>query len=345
MASSRLPPRVGVSGVDWGRYFLQAWDAYATERGTKPDFLIPAIVRSMEGTIKLGGSAMSYHQFRTMLAAFLAQPPLNIPVDEAKKLSGHSARRTHPTVAGIRRCEPNETAALGNWQGTRINPTTDMPTRYQGARDLTQLGVKMESIAACKWAMRRAGAGSQLDWPEVARILALDDTPDFRQSVARALREMDNPTGSEQTADIFRLPEELEQTPERARPALSQEKPAQAISSEGSSSSDSDSSSSSSTTACPSPPTARVVQLRTIVGKRSLVAHGVRGTVHIVDANAPEKTACGHTISHWAAHLDVSVPELVRDSWSLCDRGECFRGATMSAEARAAGRRRSGRPA
>eukprot|EP00974_Lingulodinium_polyedra_P123963 11188731-Lingulodinium_polyedra.AAC.1 len=94
---------------------------------------------------------------------------------------------------------------------------------------------------------------------------------------------MDNPTGGDRSADVFKLPEELAETPERARPA-----PRAMQEDSDSSSSDSDSSSSSSDSSENVPE--RVVQLRGIVGSRELAAHAVRGAVHILDGGSNMKT-------------------------------------------------------
>ena len=88
----------------------------------------------------------------------------------------------------------------------------------------------------------------------------------------------------------------------------------------------------------------RLRDLQDIVGRRSLIAHGVRGTIHIVDDAATFKTACGQRYDRWAAHCGMTLAELGVSFWALCDRPACFQRAAMNSEARAASRQRSGRP-
>ena len=118
----------------------------------------------------LADTAMQYHQFHPVLVVFIGQAPACPPAEVTEQRTGHSGKRTHPTMAGLRRCPEAETQALGNWQGGGTSVQTSMPLRYNGVRDLTQLGLEMESVLACGHVLSQAEAGEQLTWPRVEKL-------------------------------------------------------------------------------------------------------------------------------------------------------------------------------
>ena len=199
-------PRTSITDEDWlAKYFdLMAW--YSGKRGAPADFAIPGFcVNALES--ELSGSAMTYQQFRDTITVFLSQPPLNLQVDVAAQLSGHSWRRFLLTVATpLQLDEPSENA-LGNWAGCRKNPKTHMPTRYSGSRELIQLGAKTEVALAAQWAYQQAGKGNEatrnLTWASFHLILARDGRPNFYHKTLAQLASQQNPTGETTCLDIL----------------------------------------------------------------------------------------------------------------------------------------------
>ncbi|CAE8614989.1 unnamed protein product [Polarella glacialis] len=283
---------------------------------------------------------MQYSQFRSITVQFFQQAPACLDSQTARKLSGHSGRRFHPTIAGIRRCSPIETAALGNWSGGRsANIENSMPIRYHGARDLTELGVKMESISAASFVLGRALPGSQLTWARFASELR--HAPDFADVVATQLAAAENPTGSTDYVDIYGLPSQL---------ALSKPVLEVSISSESSSSSSSSSSESESDSKPKVSKSADVVAnvpksaslvpkehgvdvqtaiqiLGVCTNGKACVSHATRHTVHI--RRDQVTTTCGEKIDSWPGHQDMSLLEVATSTWPLCSKPACFRGCGL----------------
>ena len=85
--------------------------------------------------------------FRTMTTLFYQQAPACLTPEAARRMSGHSGRRFHTTLAGRRNASMEEKCALANWIGVPgMQVSSNMPLRYNGTRDLTELGTKMENI-------------------------------------------------------------------------------------------------------------------------------------------------------------------------------------------------------
>ena len=356
-------PTVGISGTDWAQAYYGRLQDYNQARGSAADFLIP-IMTGPPGSFTLGSTAMPYAQFRTMFAALLEQAPLQLDRSAAVQLTGHSMRRMHTTVCGIRRCTEAESNALANWIGTGKSEITNMPIRYRGARNLTQVGVKMESIAACKWCVEKVGPTAKLDWPTMQSILDSSDTPDFRTIVSDRLKVASNPLGDEDPIDIYQLPiheAESESEVKSEAPALTSDAQKDTYdASESDSSSDDDVPEVTTSTSEPAPASheassdaaseelslsvIRLAEIRKIIGTRSIKAHCVRQTVHIMRSDDPMRTACGEDTSKWPAAVDLQPTHLVEQFWPLCSKPSCFKAAHHFSDAMLCTQRKSGRP-
>ena len=265
----------------------------------------------------------------------------------AAKLSGHSARRHHTTVGAQRQLTDVEAAALANWVGaSRLNPTSSMPVRYNGARGLTELGVKLENILATKDVLSRCEPGAQLTWARYASELR-NAQQDVRDVAARLLTTTENPLGDEEPLEIFALAADIA---DRNREVDTD------TSDESSSEDDAPPASPEHATldVTPSPtkrsrvepmgprrdPTA-VETFYAVVGEEGAVMHAVRGTVHVRGRDTL-RTACGEDIEKWAGVVSVSAEELSGGFYSLCGRKRCFRDVSGCCEGLRASRARSG---
>jgi len=340
-------PAVGILCTRWGDTFFELWKKYEHEHGSEPDFLMPALIKGSSG-YQMSSAAMSYQQYRDMLIAFFAQAPANLHSDVAARLSGHTPRRFHTTVAGIRRVPEADLLPLGNWVGQKVSEVSSMPIRYQGARDLTQLGVKMESVAACQYVMKKAEPGEELTWPRVAKKLA--GVPDVAQATADALAEADNPLGTEDLIDIFKLgdtgghrsaagassaaPQSAESSDESEADESGSEGPWDLVGKSGSESEAIAALEEASQDQSGSEPSraAKLHQLQSIIGDRCCIAHATRGTVHISASPNSERTACGDHPQRWADAVQLTAEELLDQFWVLCSRPACFQAATLSAD-------------
>jgi hypothetical protein len=349
-------------GSDWGSQWLSAREKLTTILGREPDFMIPALSKDKDGSFNILPHAMPYQQFRTMTALFYQQAPACLSAEAARRISGHSGRRFHSTLAARRGSSPEEKCALANWIGVPgMQVASNMPLRYNGTRDLTELGIKMENILAAKYVLSETPDGTNLTWASFSYTLQKMKV-DVREETSQLIAATENPTGNEKEPNIYVVRSSIPKGEKRLK--KEKEEVDKVVDSSGSgsgsdaASSTSESEAGAETLPPSSSPKKRKVELPTevvpdpaemdsldtltdYVGTRSLVAHPVRATVHITENHV--KTVCGEVMSTWPNVIEITPPEAVRGWWPMCSRPRCFGTLPILGHQTATSRKKSGR--